>query len=252
MEVITIKIISGIGIGLIITGSILSVGWNCSYGTIFIILLGLVFASVSILQKFHTEKMKTSKFIFKMLIGVLFISFLSIELLIFQAINYEVNTDFDYAIVLGAGTVADKPSLILKRRLDKALECLSNNENLKVIVAGGQGKGKDFAESFVMKKYLIDNGIAEQRIIEENKSTTTNENLQNSKNILNNIAPNTNNIGIITSDFHSFRAKILGEKYFKEVSVCSAESPTLVKINYAIREYLATIKMIILGSVQDQ
>ena len=245
------KFIRCIGIGLIIAGSILSVAWTCSYGTIFLVALGLSVCSFSLFKKIDSKKMKISKFILKMIVGLFIISFLSTELLIFRAINYDVNTDFDYAIILGAGTVGDKPSLTLKRRLDKALECLSSNDNLKVIVAGGKGKGKDFAESFVMKKYLIDNGIDERRIIEENKSTTTNENIKNSKNILENISPTTNKICIITSDFHSFRAKILGGKYFKEVSVFSAESPTLVKINYAIREYLATIKMIILGSVQE-
>ena len=165
------KFISCIGIGLIIAGSILSVAWTCSYGTIFLVALGLSVCSFSLFKKIDSKKMKISKFILKMIVGLFIISFLSTELLIFRAINYDVNTDFDYAIILGAGTVGDKPSLTLKRRLDKALECLSSNDNLKVIVAGGKGKGKDFAESFVMKKYLIDNGIDERRIIEENKST---------------------------------------------------------------------------------
>ena len=56
----------------------------------------------------------------------------------------------DYIIVLGTRVDEDKPSKSLCYRLDKAIEYLETDENLNVIVTGGQSKGADVTEAYAM------------------------------------------------------------------------------------------------------
>jgi uncharacterized SAM-binding protein YcdF (DUF218 family) len=51
---------------------------------------------------------------------------------------------------------------------------------------------------------------------------------------------------IITSDYHMFRAKHIAERYYSKVYGISSEAPSRVMINYAIREYLAVLKILML------
>ena len=91
------------------------------------------------------------------------------------------------------------------QRLDKTIEYVNNQEKeSKIIVSGGQGRGEDISEAQAMKKYLVNNGIKEELIIMENKSTSTNENLIFSKAIIESYTKSDIgdiNIKIITSDF---------------------------------------------------
>jgi uncharacterized SAM-binding protein YcdF (DUF218 family) len=97
-----------------------------------------------------------------------------------------------------------------------------------------------------MKRYLIAHGIDESRIIKEESSTTSNENLKYTKRLLTSIyGEAVPEILVITSDYHMFRAKQLANRYFSKVYGMSSETPITVMLNYAIREYLAVIKMLI-------
>lgn len=87
----------------------------------------------------------------------------------------------DYIIVLGAQVKESGPSVVLRYRLDRAVSYLKENDNTLVIVSGGKGINEPATEASVMKEYLINEGINEERIIIEDKSNTTKENLINSK-----------------------------------------------------------------------
>lgn len=50
-----------------------------------------------------------------------------------------------------------------------------------VVVSGGQGMDEEVSEAFAMKEYLTNKGISEDRIIMEDKSTNTLENIKNTK-----------------------------------------------------------------------
>ena len=76
----------------------------------------------------------------------------------------------------------------LKELLDERLECAVNiikkKKVDKILLTGGVGVHGDFNEAKYMKEFLLNNGIAEEIILVENKSTTTEENIINSIEIL--------------------------------------------------------------------
>ncbi|MBX7313803.1 YdcF family protein [Clostridium chauvoei] len=125
-------------------------------------------------------------------------------------------SEADYMIILGAGIRGEKLSITLEQRLEKAIEYINNyDEDINVVVSGGQGPGEDITEAEAMKRYLISNGINENKIIMENKSTSTSENLIYSKaKIEQSTGEKIDNIKIkvVTSDFHALRSNMLAKK----------------------------------------
>ena len=95
-----------------------------------------------------------------------------------SAIIPSVFDELSTIIILGACVKGKKITGALQKRLDKGVEYLLAHDNTKVIVSGGQGKGEEVTEAFAMKSYLVDKGIDEKRIIMEEKSRSTEENLK--------------------------------------------------------------------------
>ena len=182
----------------------------------------------------------------RFLLGVLLFGMLSfawIETLVFQAAKSDSVINAKYAVVLGAGLRGDKPSQTLKNRLDKGVEYLRGNPEAKIVAAGGVGAAAAISEAEVTKRYLTAQGIDEKRILLEDKSTTTDENLKFTKELI--IAREgmpIHAITVITSDYHLYRAKQIAGKYYPQVQGLAAKSAPLLKINYAIREYFAVTK----------
>ena len=117
--------------------------------------------------------------------------------------NAQGEPDLDYVIVLGAQVRESGPSKALRYRLDRTIDYLEENPDTICIVSGGQGHNEPFAEAQGMADYLKAHGIEEGRILQESKSKTTQENIVNSKKL---IAGDNASVGIITNDFHMFRA----------------------------------------------
>lgn len=116
------------------------------------------------------------------------------------------------AVVLGAMTFNDKPSKQLAERLDSAYDYLIKNPNAMCIVTGGTQNGCTLAQGTIMKNYLVEKGIASERIIEENEAWDTNENLEFSKKILeeNNLGTD---IALVTSEYHQYRSQLRAKQY---------------------------------------
>ena len=145
----------------------------------------------------------------------------------------------DYLIVLGTQVNPDGPSKVLRYRLDRAKKYLDENPGTICIVAGGKGKNEIMSEAAAMKKYLTEAGIDPGRIITEDRSTTTDENLQFSKAFL----PENASIGLVTNEFHMYRAIWLCKKNgLKNVCPIPADSDPFYKPNNYLREVLAYIK----------
>ena len=148
----------------------------------------------------------------------------------------------DYVIVLGAQVHADKPSVVLKYRLDEAILYLNENPETVCIVAGGQGKNEPYSEAYGMAQYLMQNGIDKERILLEDQSKTTEENLRYSRKFL----PEDAEVGIITNDFHMFRALQIAQKQgLSDVCGIAADSTKFYLPNNMLREYFAEIKFLI-------
>lgn len=153
----------------------------------------------------------------------------------------------DYLIALGAGLRGTVLTSSLKKRLDKALEYLGRNGETRVIVSGGQGKGEDIPESLAMKKYLVENGILENRIIEENQSVNTNENISFSKKY---IEGTGKKIVIVTSGYHVFRGTAIARKQdLGYVEGFGAPSDPVLLVHFYVREAFAVIKDKLAGNI---
>ena len=170
-------------------------------------------------------------------------SFAIIESLILMEGRKEDIKGVDYVIVLGARLYGDKPSPALERRLKAARAYLIENEELRVVVSGGQGDNEDIPEAEAMAKYLMDNGIDENRIIKEDKSTSTFENPNFSLDILRDIEEKQDiEILIVTNDYHLFRAKFLANRLGIISYGLPAKTPPSIIVTSHIREYFAIIK----------
>lgn len=182
----------------------------------------------------------------KCFIGVISIGaavFLIIQGCIISGFSQHGETKLDYIIVLGAQVYEHGPSLVLKYRLDKAVEYLNDNSDTICIVSGGQGDNEPFAEAVGMAEYLKKNGVSGDRIILETKSLTTEQNVINSMELMEKDA----SAGIVTNNFHMFRALQIAKKQgLKNVCGIAADSTRLYLPNNMLREFFAMIKFLIM------
>lgn len=110
----------------------------------------------------------------------------------------------DVIIVLGAGLYRNQVTQMLAWRLDRAVALYQNHHgNPYIVVSGGTGEGDEVSEAEAMQAYLIEQHIPEDRIISEDQSHSTFENLNNTKALISNQA--FEHIAIVTSQFHILR-----------------------------------------------
>jgi uncharacterized SAM-binding protein YcdF (DUF218 family) len=124
---------------------------------------------------------------------------------------------YDYIIIHGAGLDGDRPSPLLRGRVDKAVELWQRQQRHGVLVAsGGQGGDEVVSEAAAMRKYLIEEcHVPEGSILMEDRSTTTMENLAFSKKIMDarsGSGPRAYRAALVTSDYHVFRASEYAHK----------------------------------------
>ncbi len=151
-------------------------------------------------------------------------------------------------IVLGARIHGEYPSRMLGNRLDVAADYLDENPTARCIVSGGLGKGEQYTEAHVMKKYLVEQrGIDPARIYEEGKSTDTHENIQYSMDIIRENGL-SERVVIATQEFHQYRASTLAKKAgLTDVSAATCVSPHHLLLCYWGRECGAIARLWVLG-----
>lgn len=115
------------------------------------------------------------------------------------------------AIVLGCRVYGERASLSLVERLEAAYDYLKENPEATCVVSGGQGSGEDISEAECMYRWLVARGIDKSRIYKEDKSTSTEENIAFSKDVIKENGLNENMV-IVTSEYHSYRAGLIAKK----------------------------------------
>ena len=141
-------------------------------------------------------------------------------------------------IVLGCRVKENGPSLMLEKRINAAYEYLSENPDTLCIASGGKGTDEPVSEAICIRDELVKRGIPSERIILEDKSSNTYENIRNSLEIMDSLGMERNAL-IITSEFHQLRASMICKK--AGLTSYSKSSQTYLPLlpSYWIREWFA-------------
>ncbi|MGN0158329.1 MAG: YdcF family protein [Brotaphodocola sp.] len=176
---------------------------------------------------------------------------LIVQILMFSRIPTIAEPKLDYVIVLGSQLHNKEPGKVLKIRLDKAAEYARENPDTYLILSGGKQKKKKETETEaqVMKQYLMEKGIPEDQLLLEERSTSTAENLAFCKELMGERST-TARIGILTSNFHLYRAQMIAKKQGMErIWGIASESDRLLFFHFSIRDALALLKDRIAGNL---
>lgn len=220
--------------------------------TVVCLLLGLCFVIP------HTKMLinkipKVVKICVISIVGAGALLFLVLLINVITGFNDKPQEKVDVVVVLGAKMRGNTVSRALADRLDAAYDYVmeEGNEDVVIIVSGGQGADEIMTEAQGMKDYLIDKGLDGNRIIMEDKSTNTMENLKFSYEIIEEMFGNNASIAICTSNFHVYRATLLAENMgIENVSGLAAYTKPILLPNSTVRECLALVKEWMIGNIK--
>ena len=156
--------------------------------------------------------------------------------------RYKPAKDRDFIIVLGCGLRRDgTPTPLLRGRADRALrfyrEQIEETGKAPVFVtSGGQGPDEVISESLSMKNYLLENGIPQEHILTEDKSTDTYENMLFSKRIIDEKNPGAK-VAFATTNYHVFRSGLKANRVKMHAEGMGAKTKWYFWPNAAVREF---------------
>lgn len=203
--------------GFIIVGILISIYililctiTNFNIGNLMTLGIGILFILFGTIWDRLPKNKIVKLFKFTVYLGITFL--FSMIVFIYLSSNTKLSQfNEDAVIVLGSAIHGEEISLPLKSRLDKCIEYIKKNKDAIIIVTGGQGPQEKITEALAMERYLVKNGVDKNKIIKEEKATSTNENFKYSKEILDKYFNSPYKITYITNDFHSYRASKLAE-----------------------------------------
>jgi len=144
-------------------------------------------------------------------------------------------------IILGAYVSQDGPSATLLGRLVAGAEYAAGRPDVRVIVSGGQGLDEPVTEASAMRDYLVGQSISADRILLEERSGNTFENLVFTRAML----PEGDGpypVTIVTSEFHVLRASMLAERAGYKPYFIPARTPPSILLSCYSREFFGLIK----------
>ena len=173
-----------------------------------------------------------------MLIGVIFADVL--------AARHEPEKNKDYLIILGCGLKRDgTPTPLLQGRIDRALDFAARQKaetgrELTFVTSGGRGPDEAVSESASMKRYLMEHGVPEERIIEEDRSGDTFENMKFSKEKIWAIDPGAT-VAFSTTNYHVFRSGLFARRVKMRAVGMGAKTKWYFWPNAAVREFVGLL-----------
>ena len=163
----------------------------------------------------------------------------------------DINEEADYIILLGGGISKDgKLPYSVQTRVQKAGDYMSMHDNTVCVVTGGTLKWLPYPEAPEIKRQLVKTGIKSERILIEEESKDTIQNLQFTCRLLakeNDISVNEvleSKIIIVTSRFHLRRAERLAKRIgFKNIKGIPTRCPLIYILHNYVREICAYVKL---------
>jgi uncharacterized SAM-binding protein YcdF (DUF218 family) len=206
-------------------------------------IIGFVVFGVAV-QKIGWEPLAAVR---SVLIGVLtYFSFLFVCFLAYAFVYSRVRSSrkVDFVIVLGAGLRGSRVPPLLASRLDRAKQvydrAVRRGRSPLIITSGGQGPDEDIPESHAMASYLIERGVPADRVLREDRSTSTWENLTFSRELMVARQPKYRCL-IVTNNFHAFRAALTARKAKVNGQVIGSPTAAYYWPTATIREFVAIL-----------
>lgn len=172
---------------------------------------------------------------------VIFTAVLYILLNLISICAYSVRDESqkaDVVIVLGAAAYDGGVSPVYRERLNHGIDLYRQGLAEKMIVTGGTAEGNQHSDAYTAREYVLSQGIPKEDVLMEETSVVTQENLENSKVLMD---ENGWQSAIIVSDpLHMKRAMLLAED--TGIEACSSPTPTTMyrsfktKIPFLMRE----------------
>ena len=170
--------------------------------------------------------------------------------LVLSGSHSEIEDDADTMIILGCMVYEWGPSILLKDRLDTALDYLQEHPDTTVIVSGGKGDDEHKSEAQAMYDYLVEHGFSAEQIILEDQSSNTYENLIFTTELLEEMGDDTEaEFVVVSNGFHLTRVRMLWERVtgrednLNTLAAPSSHLPSRLKMY--VREPLALVKSFI-------
>lgn len=172
-----------------------------------------------------------------------------LECCVMSGMNAVPPAGLDYLIVLGARVEPDgSPSKALKRRIDAAAKYLADNPQTVAVATGGMGTDEVIPEAECIKSELLRLGIEENRILVENQSATTAENMEFAMRLMEN--GKAAKVGVVSNNYHIFRAlKLARRAGFEDVHGLAADYTGYTLLHYMMRDGACLIADRLLGNL---
>ncbi len=152
--------------------------------------------------------------------------------------------DPDFIIVHGAGLIHGKVGPLLASRLDRAMVVFEGGGGRAIMIpSGGQGDDEPRSEAFAMAEYLIDHGIPAEKVVPEDQSRTTDENMRFSKMIIDKLASGRVTVVFVTSNYHVFRTALIARRVGLKAQGVGSKTARYYLPSAIIREFIAIIVM---------
>lgn len=177
---------------------------------------------------------------FFLIFMVIFFSFLAYSILY---LTLPKKKDYDFIIIHGSGLInGETVSPLLASRINKAIDAykVAAKEDVKFIASGGRGSDEKISEAKAICDYLIEKGISEEKILLEEASTTTYENLQYSKEIAGREKENPKYL-FVSNNYHVFRATLYAKRLHMMGEGVGAKTAGYYIPSAFLREYIAII-----------
>lgn len=171
--------------------------------------------------------------------------FIAAECFVFSGMVSAAPAGLDYLVILGARVNGTEPSLSLQMRVNAAVEYLNENPETLVIASGGQGDDEEISEAECMIRLLQEAGISQERIIREDRSTSTAENIRFSYALM---EDEQATVGVVTNGYHMFRAKLIAKSHGEHpVSGVAAGSSLFLLPHNMTREFMTLVVGVLRG-----
>lgn len=171
--------------------------------------------------------------------AIFLIAAVVISAVMLRAVNDKPD-DPQAIIILGCRVNGDVPSAMLMQRINAAYNYLEKFPDTVAIASGGQGSDENISEAECIKLYLEKKGISPDRIILEEKSTSTRENMLFSRQIFeeNGIS---GQVAIVSNEYHILRARTIAKKQGLDVKCCAAKTVPIYLPPYWVREIFGNV-----------